>query len=331
METISQLALDFVRSFPSQNTQKSYLKDLENFFQYCQKSLGLFIESPEQITEKLILLWHHELLKYSNATRCRKLSSLSSFLEYLKRKKIISTNEAVLLARPKVSQHKKTSILTRDEILKILDVTKKNAHFELASEKHNSIWYLRYVVLYTLFSVGMRVEELCTLRIDSLELKDGYWKLHMLVKGNEKHSPVIHENTARLLLDYIQNVRKNAAPEDVLFINSRNKSYKDNKQRHNTNAENNKTTKNNVPLHRATVFTIIKACAQEAQIQKNISPHSCRASLATLLHQEKVPISQIQSLLNHKQITTTAIYIQKSEDLKTAAALDLERIFKQDA
>lgn len=302
---MEQFLTPFLQTFSSVNTQKSYARDLNSFFEFCAAELNLRLEHPEQITEKLILVWFQSCREGSNATRARRLSSLSSFLEYLKKKKVITKNEVHLLNRPKVPKAGKTNVLTQDEMVKMLTAARKNFEFfEFKNSAQHRIWYLRYVVLYTLLSVGMRVEELCQLRLQDLQWTGACWKLHMRVKGNELHAPIIHEKTAKLLCEYKEKMRIGAQPHECFFVRTQN-------------------TDKMVPLHRATVFTMVKLCAKEAQIDKNISPHSCRATLATLLHQNAVPISQIQTLLNHKQMSTTSVYIRKLEEAEQAAALKL--------
>lgn len=308
-QNIQSLLESFLSTFQSQNTKKSYGNDLKEFFLFCQNDINLQIENPDQITEKLVFVWQKKLAPLSNATAARKIAALSSFLEFLRRKKIISKNFMKDLNRPKVEKTGKTNVLSKQELEQILMCALKNAEFYQGKKQGlHKIWFLRYTVLYTLFSVGMRVEELCSLKIKDLEaLQDDNWRLHMIAKGQETHAPIIHKKTAHLLKDYIQQFRSFAQKDDFLFVSS-------------TLQNDNLHT----PLHRTSVFHMIKICAKEAGIEKNISPHSCRATLATLLHQNGVPIAQIQSLLNHKQMTTTSIYIKKSDELAQAAATKID-------
>lgn len=301
----------FFSTFKSIHTQKSYERDLKDFFLFCQEDIDLVITNPNQITEKLVFVWQKKLSQHSNATAARKLASLSSFLEFLRKQKKISFNFMKDMNRPQVEKTGKTNILTRDELDQILDCALKNALFYQEKKEHlYALWTLRYTVLYTLFSVGMRVEELCSLKINSLEhLHDDHWRLHMIAKGFEPHAPIIHSKTARILKHYIQQFRSFADKNDFLFV-----------------ASTSKLESGQNPLHRTSVFHMIKVCAKEAGLSKNISPHSCRATLATLLHQNGVPIAHIQNLLNHKQMTTTSIYIKKSDELAHAAATKIDLI-----
>jgi integrase/recombinase XerD len=61
-------------------------------------------------------------------------------------------------------------------------------------------------------------------------------------------------------------------------------------------------------LTRAMIFTIIKQLVVKAEIQKNVSPHTFRHSLATHLLERGADLRAIQQMLGHESITTTEIY-----------------------
>ncbi len=296
----------FIQSFKSENTQQSYSKDLEEFFLFSYKVLKIKISKLNQITERLIILWKESLSSFSIASLARKLSSLSSFLTFSKKRGLIDTNVLELIKKPKIDKRGKTNVLNQEEVLKLLEYAKKQ--FQISKSKKSRsycVWRLRYTVMYTLFSVGMRAEELCELKIKSLEYVGQFWRLHMVTKGNITHSPIIHPNTAQVLVEYRNEFRSKAGPQDYFFIRTQ-------------------LSKNLTKLNRVSVFDMIKVSVKESCIFKEISPHSFRATLATLLHLQGVPIIQIQSLLNHKLTSTTSIYIKKSSELSESATQNIE-------
>jgi integrase/recombinase XerD len=57
---------------------------------------------------------------------------------------------------------------------------------------------------------------------------------------------------------------------------------------------------------------LVKGAAQQAGINKNVTPHRLRASVATILLDQGMPLDQVQKFLRHKRITTTQIYAETS-------------------
>jgi integrase/recombinase XerD len=57
---------------------------------------------------------------------------------------------------------------------------------------------------------------------------------------------------------------------------------------------------------------IVKEAARAAGIEKRVTPHRLRASVATMLLDAGMPLDQVQKFLRHKRITTTQIYAQTS-------------------
>ena len=60
------------------------------------------------------------------------------------------------------------------------------------------------------------------------------------------------------------------------------------------------------------VQLVVKEAARVAGIEKQVTPHRLRASVATILLDEEMPLDQVQKFLRHKQITTTQIYAETS-------------------
>lgn len=310
---ISDLITHFLLSCRSTHTRRAYALDIRNFLEFANR-IGVSVRDAHDITEKLSLLWQEELRekhsRYQGAKRrvvqtsvARHLSAISSLLDFALKRGLIEKNCLKLVARPKIKRESKTNALTPNELKEILRVALESV--KVASANNNYKKYrrarLEYVVIYTLLSVGMRVDELCELRIGDFEETPQFAKLHMTSKGGETHSPIIHENTAALIREYLNEFRADGIESDFLF-----------------------SPKGRGPLCKKItqpiIFKLIQALTKAAGIDKHLSPHSCRATLATLLHNNGVPIGQIQDLLNHKQITTTAIYIKKSQELQESAA-----------
>ena len=324
----------FLLSLRAAQTRISYAASLREFFEFAHTQ-QLSMSTINDITEPVVLAWLACLkqkhsrsqgprVRAVQATVARKLSTLSSLLEFSRKRSLVKINCVDLVSRPKLKCESKTNAFTPDEIERVLSALSDacrvtstcKASSPHASEKsakgeknkhltaQNSA-YLRLAVLQTLFSVGMRVEELCTLRIADFEDVPHAPRLHLRTKGGEHHAPFLHDSTARILRIYLAQFRAHAPSDAPLFIRAQD-------------------VREVTFLHRSSVFDMVKEAALLAGIDKKVSPHSCRATLATLLHNQGVPMGQIQDLLNHKQITTTALYVKKAQEVEHAAALKLD-------
>ncbi|APJ03088.1 tyrosine-type recombinase/integrase [Silvanigrella aquatica] len=306
---LNDVVTHFLLSFTSIHTKRSYLNDLKDFI-YFASSHQVHIHNVSQIDEKLLILWHNSLNEEKNLTQKtirRKLNALSSLLEFCRKRKLILQNPMQFIKKPKYVEESKTNAFTIDEVKEILNYLKQECE-RLSSENTQSRIYkstlLKYTIMVTLFSVGMRVEELCSLKIKDIEFCSDFTRIKMMTKGQKEHSPLIHAKTAEVIKNYINCIRLNAKEDEYLFIRIQNVSDKN-------------------KLSQVAIYNIVNETARKVGIEKKVSPHSCRASLATILHNQGVPIGQIQSLLNHKEVTTTAIYVKKANELEESAALKL--------
>ena len=143
-------------------------------------------------------------------------------------------------------------------------------------------------MLEVLYSCGLRVTELVTLRISDLFFDEGF--IRVSGKGSKQRFVPIAERTQRFINHYKNEVRTNLAVvkgfEDILFLNRRGKQ-----------------------MTRAMIFTIIKRLAVEIGLNKSISPHTFRHSFATHLLSNGADLRAIQLMLGHESITTTEIYV----------------------
>lgn len=319
---LAQAAEHFLLTFRSEHTRRNYERDLREFLAWA-KEQGQLLNAFSDITETLALRWqaalHAHHTRHGDArgrvvqtTVARKLSTLSSFLGFAQKRRFTDANPLALLQRPRIRRESRTNALTLEEaqrLLSYLELRCTEAAADAESGGMRSLAYrsarLRFAVVFTLLTVGMRVDELCELRLGDFERTPQWARLHMTAKGAESHSPILHDDTTRVLVSYIEEFRAHAEPAEHLFVRAQK-------------------VRKSGKLSQAAVFQMITESALAMGIDKRLSPHSCRATVATLLHNQGVPIGQIQDLLNHKQITTTAIYIKKAQELEEAAARKLK-------
>jgi integrase/recombinase XerD len=143
-------------------------------------------------------------------------------------------------------------------------------------------------MLETLYSCGLRVSELVTLKISDLFFDEGFIKI--TGKGNKQRFVPIGKATQKYIDIYKNDVRTKQSikkgNEDTLFLNRRGSG-----------------------LTRAMVFTIIRSLAEKMGLNKTISPHTFRHSFATHLLENGADLRSIQLMLGHESITTTEVYM----------------------
>jgi len=270
-----QLYLKIERGL-SQNTLESYARDI--------KKLSLFLDtneisiSPIKIKEDLIQQFIYEIAKKVNPrSQARIISGLRSFFDYLIFENYRESNPTDLIEAPKIGR-KLPDTLSEDEInelINAIDLSKSQG------ERNRTI-------LETMYSCGLRVSEVITLRISDLFFDEGF--IRVVGKGNKERFVPIHYRAQKYILSYSKDIRSHLKIEkkfeDTLFLNRRGKG-----------------------LSRQMIFMILKDLAIQINLNKKISPHTLRHSFATHLLKNGADLRAIQQMLGHESITTTEVYV----------------------
>lgn len=257
----------------SANTIDAYMRDLSKLVSFMEeRNLSL-----KQIDYYKLQMLLDELYKQGIKPRsiARIISGLKSFFKFLVLDEFLEDNPAQLLETPKVGL-KLPSVLSVEEIDQILGVIDVST----VEGARN------YAIIETLYSCGLRVSELTNMRFTDLYFDEGY--IRVSGKGGKQRLVPISETAIKKIKSYLLhrnkiNVKKGS--EDVLFLSARG-----------------------TAISRITVFHYIKLYAQQAGIEKEISPHVFRHSFATHLLERGANIRVIQEMLGHENITTTEIY-----------------------
>ena len=138
-------------------------------------------------------------------------------------------------------------------------------------------------IIELLYSCGLRVSELCDLKLNDIHYAEGY--INVIGKGDKQRLVPISSIARERVLQYKELRKPQSKSEDTLFLNNRG-----------------------ARLTRVMIFTIIKQATLRAGIDKKISPHTFRHSFATHLLEGGANIRQVQELLGHENILTTEIY-----------------------
>jgi integrase/recombinase XerD len=278
-----QLYLKIERGL-AQNTIDSYSRDLEKLTLFLTENEIDF--TPISIDTVTVKEFNYAIAKKINPrSQARIISGLRSFFDYLVFEDYRETNPTDLVEAPKIGR-KLPDTLSVDEINELISAVDLS---HPQGERNRTI-------LETLYSCGLRVSELITLKISDLFFEEGFIKV--TGKGNKERFVPIHYNAQKYITIYIAEIRSLLKPtksfEDTLFLNRRGKG-----------------------LTRQMIFTILKELAVKINLNKKISPHTFRHSFATHLLKNGADLRAIQLMLGHESITTTEVYVHlDTGDLK---------------
>lgn len=257
----------------SRNTVEAYLTDLDKLFAYLELEeidlTDVTLENLETFSAGL-----HDIGIHSRS-QARILSGIRSFFRFLVLEGYLAQDPSELLESPQIGRHLPDvlSVEEIDSLIGVIDRTSREGQRNRA-------------ILETLYSCGLRVSELCYLRLSDLYLKEKFIRVEG--KGSKQRlvpisSRAIHE-LQLYFADRSQGLIK-PGYEDFVFISRFGKN-----------------------ISRIMVFHIIKELAEQIGLKKSISPHTFRHSFATHLLEGGANLRAIQCMLGHESIGTTEIY-----------------------
>ncbi len=259
----------------SNNAIEAYTRDVSKLAQYlkAQQERG-----PEELTladlQDFVEMLHG--LGLATSSQSRVLSGIRQFYKYLMLEDIISEDPAELIDLPK-RKKKLPEVLTSDEISKLISQIDLSEPLGLRN----------LTIIELLYACGLRVSELCDLKISDLYLDAEI--IRVIGKGDKERLVPIHAEALTILERYLQEWRELQRPkpdyEDILFLTVRGKK-----------------------MSRVMIFYILKDLAAKSGIKKNVHPHTFRHSFATHLVENGADLRAVQLLLGHESITTTEIY-----------------------
>jgi integrase/recombinase XerD len=209
-------------------------------------------------------------------SQARIISGIKQFFVFLLVEDEINDDPSELLELPKVGR-KLPEVLTIEEIDALIQAID---HSKAESQRNVAI-------LETLYSCGLRVSELVSLRFSDLYFEEGF--IRVIGKGNKERLVPVSKSVEKEINRYKADVRDHQTVqpgnENIVFLNRRG-----------------------AKLTRVMIFTIIRQLAAAIGLKKTISPHTFRHSFATHLIEGGANLRAIQDMLGHESITTTEIY-----------------------
>lgn len=265
----------------SPHTHKAYTNDIKQLILFLQKK---DIDSFDKVTSHLLREFLKKLKdgKYAARTMSRKVAAMKLFCRFLSERHGFPNHAAALLF-PKLDK-RLPSYCTEDDVVKLLAASEMNRNPKGLRNK---------VLLYLLYVTGVRVSEAVNIKLS--DINSDLRKIQIRGKGGKTRVIPLPDKSVELLQDYITNIRPLLMPkkffsihEDYLFPNTRGKRVQ--------------------PLSRQAAWAVVKKMLHVSNIDKNISPHTLRHSIATHLLKSGWDIRSLQLFLGHENITTVEIY-----------------------
>ena len=271
-------------------TLKAYGIDLKQFVSFASESAAT--------TEKELIINFVEQLHGHNKPKTvkRKIAAIKAFFNYLEDEEVIEHNP---FKKIKIKYNEPKTLpktIPLEAIRQILNM----AYDKISQQKADKYAYhavLRDItVLELLFATGMRVSELCSLKVENFNLEEKTLKI--MGKGaKERVINLANEGVLSVIKKYMR--INPQLLQSYLF----------------TNRSGNRLSEQSVRF-------MIKKYVKLAGLPMHVTPHMFRHSFATLLLEEDVDIRYIQKMLGHSSIMTTQIYThvtsQKQKNILTS-------------
>ena len=222
------------------------------------------------------------------ATRRRHLLSVVSFFRWLEKRGRVLASPARDLVLPKVTEKLPRGILSAKEMARVLAVPDLTSPFGLRDR----------AILEVVYSTGIRNAELRALRLDDLDLAEGFLTVRRGKGGKGRVVPI-----GRLALASLERYLEDARPlfkrsrfERLVFL-----------------------SRIGSALQNDVLFRLLQKIGREAGLKKPLTCHGLRHTCATHLLRGRADVRHIQELLGHRSLSSTQIYTH-------VAATDLKRV-----
>ncbi len=282
---IKELLLEFldylaVEKGLSKNTILSYKADLAHFIAHIEEKGKNEIKdiTRQNITDYLL---YQKGKGLSGNSISRALVSIKMFYRFLIQEHFVKDDVAGVLESPKLIRPL-PNVLSIAEVDKLLSVPDLKDWIGIRDK----------AALELMYATGMRVSELVELTTDRLDLDVGF--IRCRGKGDKERIVPIGRSSKEAIIRYLEKVRPKLLKDKQdthLFLSRLGRK-----------------------VSRVSFWKMIKKCAKQARIRKEIMPHTIRHSFATHLLERGADLRVVQEMLGHSDIATTQIYTHVNKD-----------------
>ena len=266
----------------SEKTVKSYKTDLSFFLQHLKeyKNKSINFSDLERLDQSDLTSWFYKRINngISHRSNARSLSSIKSFLHFLKKKKIIKYSLFMRLKGPKFNSNLPRP-LSHNQVSKIL----KN----IVENKQKWVGMRDLSIILLMWGYGLRISEVLNLKLSDLQSND----LSIFGKGKKTRLIPIAEEVSMFLKQMTKKCPFEFDEINFIFVGIRGKKLK---------AE--------------IIQKEIRRLRNSFMLPDNTTPHSLRHTFATELLENMVDLRVIQEILGHSSLSTTQKYTKVSSD-----------------
>jgi site-specific recombinase XerD len=306
----------WVKRRKSKHTQRSYRQDVMDLVAFLK------LNWPEESAQLLavsvadVMEWRDKLESDGKApnTLNRRISSVSSFYKYLQ---AVAAEMRLPIVVPNPAHAQFIGRGSRDPVQETKALTAAKARQLMALPQGDGLLALRdrALIRFMLYS-GVRVGTACRLRVQDFHLEPEHEAtVRIAEKGDKRRSIGIHALAAEAISEYVQKGELENGPLFRPRRGPRSPALKNSRMSEKSMYKLLMNYLERLPGAIRTTDSGRKECIY--------SPHSLRATTATLLLDANVDIRKVQDLLGHRHVTTTQVYDKRRRTTKESASHDL--------
>ncbi|MBZ5501588.1 MAG: site-specific tyrosine recombinase XerD [Acidobacteriia bacterium] len=263
----------------SENTIMAYRRDISKFAAFAaEHHLGMKDVQRSHIVDFLASLYHKGLDSRSVA---RHLVTIRNFFRFAILEGYIEDDPAATVESPRFRQ-------SLPEFLSVEEVDRLLRQPDMSTP----VGARDKAMIELLYSCGLRVSELCGLRVSDMETDAGC--LRCIGKGNKERLVPVGRQALEAVRHYLRTGRpkllRHPSPP-YLFLNQRGRK-----------------------IDRITFWKALAAYGRKAGLRRGLTPHMLRHSFATHLLDRGADLRSVQLMLGHSDISTTQIYTHVVEE-----------------
>jgi integrase/recombinase XerD len=264
------------------NTLSAYRRDLAKFEGFAKKrKLALVAVKRDDLVDFLASLYRQKL---ESKTVARHLVTLRNFFRHAQVEELITEDPTAHLESPKI-RRSLPGYLRLDEVERLLELPDQTTPLGLRDR----------AMLEVLYSTGLRVSELTSLRVMDLDTKVGC--VRCIGKGDKERIVPVGRKALAIVEKYLRHGRialigtTRGTAGAFLFVNRRGGR-----------------------ISRVGVWKIFSSYGRKAGLRVPLTPHMLRHSFATHLLERGADLRSVQLMLGHSDISTTQIYTHVVEE-----------------